>query len=262
MPTVTVDQVPIHYREQGRGDALVLLHGFPLDGRVLEPLLAPLAKHCRVIVPDLLGFGQSRCDQPFTMASQAMVVRDLLEQLKIDRCVLGGLSMGGYVAFAFARLYPALLRGLILIDTRANADNADAKQNRNKMAELVRREGTAAVAEMMFPKMLADARGERSPEAARLLQQVMAECPPQTIAHACLAMRDRDDATTLLPSIAVPVLAIFGQHDVISPVSCGQEMASLAPRGRLAVIDDAGHMAPMEQPAKVAEAITSFLREL
>src|SRR5437870_4244544 len=133
----------LHYDQAGRGLPLALLHGFPLDSRVWAKQRAALADQCRVITPDLRGFGKSTSDQPFSIESQADDVHAWLKQIGALPGVLGGLSMGGYVALACAKKYPADLRGLILIDTKADADTPDGKQAREKMIDLVRQKGSA-----------------------------------------------------------------------------------------------------------------------
>src|SRR3954468_9117156 len=153
MPTQNINGTTLSYSERGAGPALVLLHGFPLDSRVWEAQAADLSNRFRVITPDLRGFGQSKSDTPFTMESMADDVHALLKEIGALPAVLGGLSMGGYVALAFAKKYPSDLRGLLMIDTRAEADTSEAKEKRNKMIQLVRDKGSKAVSDEMLPKM-------------------------------------------------------------------------------------------------------------
>src|SRR4051794_16033318 len=116
------------YTDRGRGEPLVLLHGFPLDRRMWDAQTEKLSDHYRVIAPDLRGFGQSRRSDPFTIESLADDTHLFLEQLAAAPCVLAGLSMGGYVALAYAKKYAADLRGLVLVDTKAEADSPQAKE--------------------------------------------------------------------------------------------------------------------------------------
>src|SRR5262245_38101437 len=156
MPYRTINDTLVAYREQGTGAPLVLLHGFPLDGRIYEKQIAPLSKKLRVIAPDLPGFGQSRSDRPFSIASLADDVHDLLKAMGALPCALGGLSMGGYIALAFAKKYPGDLTSLLLIDTRSEGDTSEGKANRDKMIETVRASGSKAVADQMLPKMFSE----------------------------------------------------------------------------------------------------------
>ena len=259
MPQRNVRGTTLSYQDRGAGPAVVLLHGFPLDSRIWREQIAALADRFRVIAPDLRGFGESKSDDPFTLPALADDVHALLEDLGALPCVLGGLSMGGYVALAYAKKYPADLRGLMLIDTKAEADTAEGKQGREKMIDLVRKEGPKAIADQMVPKMLAgDAAGQR-PQSAASLRALMEACPPKTIEHALAAMRDRPDRAGELASIEAPTLVIVGESDAITPPDVAEAMARKIPGARLVTIRGAGHMSPMEQPEQVNRAIRSFM---
>ena len=259
MPTRTINGTSIAFVEQGSGPALVLLHGFPLDSRIWEAQLSRLSGRFRVIAPDLRGFGQSQGGAAFTMEALADDVHALAAQLGAAPFVLGGLSMGGYVAHAYAKKYPTDLRGLILIDTKAEGDTPEGKQGRQTMIDLVRASGPKAVAEQMRPKMLAPATATGNAEVLRRLNQIMEACPAETIEYALLAMRDREDHTADLPSLPVPALVIVGEADAITPPSAAEAMQKAIPRCARVVIPDAGHMTPMEQPERVNQAIAEFM---
>lgn len=260
--TITVNGTSIAFSEQGSGPPLVLLHGFPLDARIWEAQVSRLADRCRVITPDLRGFGQSKGGGAFTMESLADDVHALLQQIGALPCVLGGLSMGGYVALSYAKKYPTDLRGLILIDTRAEGDSPEGKQNRQKMIDLVRSSGPQAVAEQMRPKMLGETTARGNADVVRRLNEIMEACPAQTIEYALLAMRDREDHTCDLPSVPVPTLILVGASDAITPPAVSEAMDQAIPRSKLVVIPDAGHMTPMEQPEAVSRAIGEFVEGL
>ena len=247
------------YADRGRGDALVLLHGFPLDNRMWHAQIERLSDHYRVIAPDLRGFGQSRRSDPFTLESLADDIHLFIEQLVAVPCVLGGLSMGGYVAQVYARKYAADLRGLILVDTKAEGDAPPAKDARNKMIELVRSSGAGPVAEELIPKLLAEGTRKSRPEVVRALRGLIENCPPRTIEYALLALRDRPDLSGDLPSIGTPTLIIVGDQDAITPPSFSEAMRKAIPNGTLEVVRVAGHMAPMEQPEQVNRAIERFM---
>jgi pimeloyl-ACP methyl ester carboxylesterase len=249
----------IYFAEAGRGSAVVLLHGFPLDSRVWEGQMSGLAGEFRVIAPDLPGFGQSGPPSPFSIESLADDVHALLRQVDALPCILGGLSMGGYAAQAFINKYPNDVAGLMLIDTKSEGDTAQAKQGRARMIELVRAGGSAAVAGQMMPNMMTNS-GSR-PEIASRLMGMMRECPPLTIEYALLALRDREDYRECLASIPVPTLIVVGRGDAIAPVSIAEQMAAQIPRATLAIIPDAGHMAPIERPELVNQAMLKYCRE-
>ena len=194
MPIQSVNGSNLYYHESGKGIPLVLLHGFPLDHRVWQAQVHDLAAVSRVITPDLRGFGKSINNSTFTLQGLAEDLYVLLSQIHALPCVLGGLSMGGYVALAYQRQYASTLRGLILIDTRAASDDPETRAGRDIMIELARAGGSSAVAEKMMPRMLAPATAQSNPAVASELRAIMESCPAQTIQHALAAMRDRPDS--------------------------------------------------------------------
>lgn len=257
MPTLNVSTGTLHYRDAGDGEPIVLVHGFPLDGQIWERVAPLLADKCRVITPDLPGFGKSFATGSFTMDSLADVLVELLDQLKIDRATFAGLSMGGYVLQALVRSHPGRVGKLIFVDTRANADDEKGRAGRDAMIALVKEKGTPGVVDQMLPKMLSPATFAAQPDVVARQREIMLACPPATIANACAAMRDRLDFTPLLPTLECPLQVIVGEHDAIAPPEVSRAIVAAAKGARLDVIEAAGHMAPMEQPKAVAEAILS-----
>ncbi len=282
MPTVAIQPVDltptrISYHELGSGPPLVLLHGFPLDGTMWADVAEILSQDWRVIVPDLRGFGQSPwpAEQPpqnvgdvaagkvtWTVANMAADVEALLTVMQINEpIVLAGLSMGGYIALQFALHYPARLRGLILADTRVEADSDEARTGRRKTAERVLAEGPAFVAETMIPKLFAADTLTRSPDLIAQYCELIKKTDPRTIAAASLAMGARPDVTGELERIHVPTLAIVGTDDIISPPQEMLAWSAELTRGRFVEIPGAGHMSPVEQPESFAAAVMAWAEE-
>lgn len=259
MATCRIRNTDWHYCEQGQGTPLVLIHGFPLDHRIWKHQLAGLSDCCRVIAVDLKGFGKSVSTEAFTMESMADELHQLLQQLGALPCVIGGLSMGGYIALAFAEKFAADLKGFILVDSKTEADPQAAKENRQKLADLAMHSGAAPVAAQMMPKMLATSAFADKPDVVKVMQQIMESVPPLTIASACYAMRDRPDRTALLSTFTFPSLVVLGESDVLIPVSMGEAMKQLMPKGQLAVIPSAGHMSPLEQPEAFNDVLRKFM---
>jgi pimeloyl-ACP methyl ester carboxylesterase len=250
----------MHYLERGAGVPLVLLHAFPLDSRMWEAQVQELSGEFRVIAPDFAGFGQSASEQPFTIDSMAEDVYELLQMLNALPCALAGISMGGYVALAFASEHAADLRALILVDTKAEADTAQQREARQKMIDLARSQGSKAVADQMVPKLLAEETPKTRPAVAQAVRRMAESCPAKTIEHALAALRDRPDRTALLPTIKVPTLVLVGEGDVITPVTVAESMHRAIPGSQLTIIRGAGHLPPVEQPAQTSGAISRFLR--
>lgn len=257
MPTLNISSGTLYYLDAGKGEPLVLVHGFPLDGQVWERVAPRLADKVRVLTPDLPGFGRSFATGAFTMDSLADALVEMLDQLKIERATFAGLSMGGYVLQSLVRRHPMRVSKLIFVDTRANADDEAGRAGRDKMIELVKEKGTAGVVEQMLPKMLAPATFAAQPEVVSKLRDIMLACPPGTIANACAAMRDRADFTPMLASLPCPLQVIVGQHDAIASAEVARAIAGAAKGARLDVIEEAGHISPLERPDVVAEAMLS-----
>ena len=261
--TRNVNAATLSYEESGHAaPPIALLHGFPLDSRVWKSQRDALSKDRRVITPDLRGFGRSPSADAFTMESIADDVHALLQDLGALPVILGGLSMGGYAALAYAKKYPTDMKGLILIDTRAEADTPEGREGRQKMIDAVRAQGSIAAAEAMMPKMLAPDTPTKSPQVARALRTIMESQSPRTIENALVALRDRPDYRKDLPSIGVPTLILVGESDAITPPAMAEALNKSIPNSQLIIIPTAGHMTPMEQPEQVNRAIDDFVAKL
>lgn len=268
MKTTALQTTTLAYLDEGQGTPILLVHGFPLDHTMWEPQIAALAERYRVIAPDLRGFGQSSLGQidpsrGVSMEQYADDLADLLDALGITApIVLVGLSMGGYIAWQFARNYPERLRALVQLDTRAIADNDEARAGRLKMADSVAEWGSGRVAEMMGPKLFSQRAFEKQPEIVSAVRRVVEGTSPAAIAAAQRGMAARPDVTASLPSIRVPTLVIVGSDDVISPPPEMQSIANAIPGAEFVVIPNSGHMTTLENPAAVNEAMLRFVERL
>jgi pimeloyl-ACP methyl ester carboxylesterase len=263
MSIVQVGSIRLNVVERGRGAPLVFVHGYPLDHSMWGEQLEGLADICRVIAPDLRGFGASDVT-PGTVSMRLMAddVAGLLDALKIKEPIaFCGLSMGGYVAWQFALAYRARLAKLILCDTRAVADSADAAAGRRKTAERVLTEGSAAAADGLIPKLFAPATYQNQMQIVEATRQVILRTKPEGIAAALRGMAERPDVTSQLGEIDVPALLICGEHDSISPPDEMRQIAAKMPNAAYQQISEAGHMSPLEQPAAVNAAIREFVKK-
>lgn len=243
-------------------DPLVLLHAFPLDARMWDGVRVPLAARTRVIMPDQRGLGRSPlpdADTEPTLDDAARDVLALLDKLELDRVVLGGCSMGGYLAMALLRAAPERVSGLVLIDTKASADTDEARQNRAAMAERVEAEGVGFVADALLPGLLGETSRADRPEVVTTVREIIATQPPSGIAWAQRAMAARPDSLETLRAADVPALVVFGEQDTLMPLEEANAMLDALPQAKLELIPAAGHLAPLEDPAAVAEAILSWL---
>jgi pimeloyl-ACP methyl ester carboxylesterase len=244
--------------------AVLFIHGFPFDSSMWRHQLEALPEW-ECVAPDLRGAGVS--DAPadpdeYSMAAYARDLTALLDAQGIERVVLCGLSLGGYITFELLRQIPARVRAAILCNTKAAADTPEAKQGRGALAEKARTLGTRAVAEELIPKVLGRETRERQPHVVQDVTRMMERQPVAGIVGALRALRERPDSTPLLARIQVPVLVIAGDDDQITPAAGMQEMAGAIPNAEFVVIPDAGHLAPLEQPRAANTAITEFLAKV
>jgi 3-oxoadipate enol-lactonase len=260
MPDLLTELGNVQFTDAGTGPAVMLVHGFPLDGRIWGDVAAMLSAKFRVIVPDLPGFGRSgHATRAFSMDDLGRTLATLGDHLKLDRFAAAGLSMGGYVLQGLVRVAPERLSALSLVDTRANADDEKGRAGRDAMAKTAREQGPAAVAEKMMPNMLHSSAYAGDPALADRLRDMILDQQGETLAKASEAMRDRPAFWDLLPKLPCPLQVIVGDDDRIAPLEVAKEIASKAKNARLDVIPRAGHMAPLERPDAVAEAIEKFL---
>jgi pimeloyl-ACP methyl ester carboxylesterase len=263
MSLVQAGKIRLNVVERGRGTPLVLVHGYPLDHSMWHGQLDGLADICRIIAPDLRGFGASDVTPgTVTMGQMADDIAILLDALKISKpIVFCGLSMGGYVAWQFALKHRSRLAGLILCDTKAAADTPEAAAGRRKTAESVLAEGAAVAADALLPKLFAPATYQQQPQIVEATRRVILQTKPDGISAALGGMAERPDVTALLPKIDVAALVLCGHHDGISPPDEMRQIAAQMPNARFVEIQNAGHMAPLEQPVAVNAAMREFLRQ-
>lgn len=257
---IAVNGVNLAVDVRGQGPAVLFIHGFPLDHTIWEHQLAHLGGWRR-IAPDLRGMGQSDApDLGYSLATYADDLLALLTALGVDRAVLCGLSMGGYVAFEVLRRARERVCALILMDTRAEADSAEARKARDAASAQARDGGAAGIAASMLPRMLARDAATENPALVDRVRRMMEATPVAGILGALATLRDRPDSSALLPALTgIPSLVIVGQEDQLTPPALSQAMAGLLPDSRLVVVPGAGHLTPMERPEAVTRAVAEFL---
>ena len=251
--------IGIAYDDVGTGIPVVFVHGFPHNRTLWAPQLGGLMDRARCIAPDLRGFGESEIRGPYSMDQYADDVIAMLDALQVERAVIAGLSMGGYIAFAIWRRHRERVRALILADTRPGADTEEAKATRREMIALARARGSGAVADGQIGKMVGATTRARQPDIADAIHRMLTVAPVEGVVGALEAMIARPDSTPLLAGIDVPTLIIVGDEDVLTPPSEARAMHDRIPGSHLEILDHAGHVSNVERPAAFNHVASEFL---
>lgn len=254
-----IDSLEIGYDDVGSGIPVLFVHAFPLNRTMWAPQVSALVERCRCIAADIRGFGDSSVAPPYSMEQFADDLAHLLDQLHVDKVVLVGCSMGGYIAFAFWRRHKDRVRALVLADTRAGADSDETLARRRQLIENARVEGATAVANLQIASIVGKTTREKHPDTYDAVHRMMAQASVEGTVGALEAMMLRPDSTPLLPTIDVPVLIMVGEEDVPTPVKEARAMHERIPGSWLEVIAQAGHLSNMERPAAFNHVLTEFL---
>jgi 3-oxoadipate enol-lactonase len=259
-----VNGIQLAYSDTGSGSPVALLvHGFPLNRSMWDPQVGSLrAAGARVIAPDLRGFGASELGPPgpLTMEQHADDLAALLTALNVrDPVVFCGLSMGGYVGFAFWRRHRQRVRAFVLMDTRATADTDDGRQTRLALAERVEAANSVEPALENMPQRYFSPTLRPGSVPERLVSAMFKGTSVRGVADGAHGLAARPDSLDLLASIDVPTLVIVGEHDQLTPPSDSDQMVQLLPNAKLVTIDQAGHMSNLENPDAVNAALVEFV---
>lgn len=259
----TINDITLAYSDTGSGLPIVFLHAFPLNRMMWAEQESALSSYHRVITIDLRGHGES--DAPlwrYTLDQAADDVRALLDHLSIRQALFVGLSMGGYILFAFYRKYANRVKGMVLADTRAQADQPEGKAGRFQMAQVAYKQGPSAIADIMIPKLLSPATIQKRPEIAHQVRTMIEGNQMSGIVGDLMAMAERPDSVPLLKQIACPTQIIVGELDQATPPADAKLMAEQIPDARLAIIPNAAHLANLEQPEEFTKIVAAFAGEL
>ncbi len=254
MEKIKLNGIELAYARSGQGIPMVLIHGYPLDHTIWDPVVSLLKDDFALILPDLRGFGGSETPRgPYRMVDLAADIAALLDRLGIAQAVIAGHSMGGYVALAFACTNPERILGLGLVASQAAADPPERKAARIQTAEQVEKIGVAEVAALMPSSLSAD------PVLRARLTEIILHQPPAALAEAQRAMAGRPDSTPFLTGFNFPVVCIHGLADRLVPIERAYEVKRAVKQGQVIEIASAGHMPMMEAPEATARALSILL---
>ncbi len=275
--SMETDRGHMAWLEAGAGWPVILLHAFPLSADMWRPQLERVPQGWRFIAPDLRGFGGSQSLPPeggshtidqghspsrgreTTIDDYAADVLCLMDCLAMDAAVIGGVSMGGYVTFAMFRQAASRFTGMVLADTRSQADTPQAREGRIRLREVLAKEGPRGVADQMLPKLLGETSRRAGADAGQQARAMIESASPEAIDAAIGALMGRPDSTPGLPGISCATLVVVGDQDEIAPAAEAEAMQRAIPRSTLSVIAGAGHLSSLEQPEAFSHVLGDFL---
>lgn len=264
MKKIQVNGYQMAYTDAGEGTPIVFVHGYPLNREMWQPQIEALSDSFRVLAVDLRGHGDSDpVPGPYSVDLLADDIRAFLDALRIDQpVVLCGLSMGGYIAFAFYRKYLDRLRGLILTATRAAADTVEGKAAREASMRTAREKGVIPIVEGMLPKLVSPSTTAKKPELVKQVGKITLNTSLEGVLGDLAALRERPDSTPTLEQIRIPVLILHGEDDQIIPIQEAQAMQSIILSAEFHSVPNAGHLPNLENPAVFNHTVREFVTKL
>jgi 3-oxoadipate enol-lactonase len=253
------DGMELGYDEAGSGTPLLFIHGWPHDRTLWAGQMSGLSTQARCLAVDLRGFGDSTVSGPWSIDRFADDLAAFLAARHVDRAVVCGLSMGGYVALAMLRRHRVLVRGLILTSTRATADTPEGREKRARLIEFVRERGVEALADRQLKAMVGATTFESRSDVRESLRRMMAAAPLEGVVGALRAMAERPDSSDLLSTIDMPTLVVGGAEDTFTPPDELKAMAAQIPGCRFELLATSGHACAYERPGAYNHVVAEFL---
>lgn len=251
----------LHYTVEGNGNAVVLIHGFPLDGTIWQVVAKHLALKHKVIVPDMPGSGQSKNNDPdLTVEKMADSIKVILDNEKVDSAVIAGHSMGGYVGLAFAEVYPEVTNGLALVHSSATADSSEKKEHRLKTIELIKNGGKEHFIRQMIPNLFASTNKDAFSEQLQQLISIAMSTTEESLAAFYNAMIKRPDRTSNLNNNDLPLCWVIGKEDQIMPYKGLLQQTTLTNVNFIHVYENVGHMGMIEAPRNLSTDLDNFVK--
>lgn len=256
---------PFEVVDEGTGVPVVLVHGFPFSADEWRDDARALAGELRILAPSMRGFGATPLASPPSVSVDGMAddVAAILDAMKVEGpVVVGGLSMGGYVALAFARRHPQRVRALVLADTRADADTDEARANREAGIAKVQGGDLAGFVDGLLPKILCEETRTKRPEVLARVRAMMMSAPPAAVVEMLRALRDRPDARPGLGAIEARALVLVGEHDALMPPAIARVLEEGLRSAELRTIPASGHISNLENPSAFRAELSSFVKRL
>ena len=252
----------IHYSVQGKGEVIVLLHGFLESMAVWNKFTEKLLQEFKVISIDLPGHGMSDCLAPtHSMDLMAESVNSVLKELQVRKCTMVGHSMGGYVTMAFSEKFPSKLKGIVLFHSQAGEDSLEAKNNRDRTIHIVEKDSTVFILNFI-PEIFAPENVKKFSAEIAGLKELALQTPKESIIAVLKGMKERPDRRSVLSNFNKPVLFIIGKQDSKIPMKLILEQVSLPHHSEVLLLDHVGHAGMIEEVATTTEIVKDFVRRI
>jgi pimeloyl-ACP methyl ester carboxylesterase len=249
--------------DQGSGEAIVFLHGYPMNKSIWQHFANELQDNYRVICLDLPGFGNNPAiELPLTVGDMAEAVNKTLDNLGVEKCVMVGHSLGGYVALGFGEKYPNKLNGLVMFHSTAFADSQEKKQGRNKSIDFVERYGVSEFVDEFISPLFFEGRKQELKDSAETVMAMGRATAKSTVVEVIKAMRDRKDRTKVLEKANFPVMYIVGRNDTAVQLSIASPQFWMAKNATTHILDETGHMGMLERPKETLTLMRQFLQRV
>lgn len=256
--------LPFHYTETGnlRGPSVVFVHAFPMNEKMWDDQVAALKKDYRVITLDIRGFGKSKLSHPYTLEFVVDDVITLLDHLKIEKTVLCGLSMGGFVALRAVQRNPERFRGIVLADTKSEPDLDSSRLGRYKGIKLIEEKGLSEFVDEFITKSLAPSLDGKKPSTFLKAKKIAMNNKISGVQAGLLALTSRTDTSADLGKIQTPTLILQGELDAVIPMSSAKALNEKIAGSKFFIISKAGHLSNLENPKEFNERLIEFLTGL
>ena len=260
----TMNGITVHYIEQGTSQSLHLafLHGFPFSHKMWQPQLKALPEGFHSVTYDIRGHGSSEVgDGQYTIDLFVDDLIALLDHLSIEKAILCGLSMGGYIALRAIEKFPERIKGLILCDTKSESDTNETKTKRAATIKAIKVFGVQKFANDFVKSIFYEKTFETNPDIVKLITNIICENSPLGICGTVLALASRTDTTNILSSLHVPTCIIVGEQDALTPPTVAKNMNKAIPLSELHIIPSAGHMTNLENTVAFNDTLIAFLKK-
>ena len=254
--------ITINYDDAGQGDIpVIFIHGFPFNKEMWVNQVANLSDHCRVLAYDIRGFGKSEPGiQKYSISLFADDLIEFMDALQIQKAIVCGLSMGGYILLNAVTRFPDRFDSIVLSDTQCIADSPQAREGRMKSIELINKEGVGGFADGFIQKVFWKETFDRNPDAVQKIRTIINSTAPSSVTSTLTALAERDEVCSKLGNINVPALILCGDEDVVTPVEQSKVLQSKIPGAQLQILQEAGHMSNLEQPEAFNRHLMDFIR--